>query len=270
MITVREYGAAKHGLGGPLVLTLHGGPGAPGSISPVARGLADRFRVLEPLQRGAGDVPLTVAQHVADLDEVIRDRAGDAPPALVGASWGAMLALAYAAEHPDRAGPIVLVGGGTWDKVARGTLQQIIRDRMGEEDAVRLETLDEDYPDPAERMEALGDLILPVFAFDADPDLKSDDAFDAEGNVETWGDMIRLQEAGAYPAAFSAITTPVLMLHGDYDPHPGRPIRDSLLPVLPQLEYVELANCGHDPWIERQARDEFFAVLADWLSKHPT
>jgi len=263
MIEVREYGTD-----GPLVLALHGGPGAPGSIAPVARGLAERFHVLEPLQRASGGVPLTVAQHVADLDEVIRERAGASPPALVGSSWGAMLALVYAAEHAERAGPLVLVGGGTWDKAARGTLQRIIHDRLGGEDAARLETLVEDYPDPTERMRVLGELILPVFAFDPNPAWKSDDAFDAAGNVETWGDMVRLQEAGVYPAEFAAIEVPVLMLHGDHDPHPGPLIRDSLLPVLPQLEYVELANCGHDPWIERQARDEFFTVLADWLARH--
>ena len=37
------------GSGRPL-LVLHGGPGAVGDPAPVARGLADRFRVLEPWQ----------------------------------------------------------------------------------------------------------------------------------------------------------------------------------------------------------------------------
>jgi hypothetical protein len=36
--------------------------------------------------------------------------------------------------------------------------------------------------------------------------------------------MIRLQDHGVYPAAFSAIRSPVLMLHGAVDPHPGRMI----------------------------------------------
>jgi len=29
------------------------------------------------------------------------------------------------------------------------------------------------------------------------------------------------------------------MLHGAYDPHPGRMIRDTLARVMPQLEYRE-------------------------------
>jgi hypothetical protein len=45
-------------------------------------------------------------------------------------------------------------------------------------------------------------------------------------------------------------------------------IRASLEPYLPQLEYHELARCGHSPWKERAACHEFFAVLRDWLARH--
>ena len=53
MIEVRRYGAR-----GPAVIVLHGGPGAPGAMAPVARALADDFMVLEPLQRPSGGEPL--------------------------------------------------------------------------------------------------------------------------------------------------------------------------------------------------------------------
>jgi pimeloyl-ACP methyl ester carboxylesterase len=51
------------------------------------------------------------------------------------------------------------------------------------------------------------------------------------------------------------------MLHGADDPHPGRMIRDGLLPVIPHLEYVEFPRCGHDPWRERHAREAFLAEV---------
>jgi pimeloyl-ACP methyl ester carboxylesterase len=82
--------------------------------------------------------------------------------------------------------------------------------------------------------------------------------------------MVRLQEEGAYPAAFAAIETPVLMLHGAADPHPGRMIRESLAPHLPQLEYREWERCGHYPWLERAVRHEFLDVLRAWLGRQPT
>ncbi|HEX2973757.1 MAG TPA: alpha/beta hydrolase, partial [Tepidisphaeraceae bacterium] len=115
MLKTREYGTA-----GPVVLVLHGGPAAIGEAAPIARGLAGSFRVLEPWQRGSGEKPLTVAQHVADLHHLITCRG--IRPALVGESWGAMLALAYAAAHPASAGPLVLIGCGTFDAVARARL----------------------------------------------------------------------------------------------------------------------------------------------------
>ena len=55
------------------------------------------------------------------------------------------------------------------------------------------------------------------------------------------------------------------MLHGADDPHPGPAIRDSLRPHLPQLEYREWDRCGHYPWLERAAREEFLVVLREWL-----
>lgn len=78
--------------------------------------------------------------------------------------------------------------------------------------------------------------------------------------------MLRFQDDGVYPAAFAAIQSPVLMLHGDHDSHPGELIRAGLAPFIGQLQYRELRHCGHEPWAERQARDEFFTLLRAWLT----
>src|SRR6516164_1631897 len=110
--TMERVGALRlrtYGTSGPVVIVLHGGPADVGGAAPVARGLAAAFRVLEPWQRGSGGTPLTVACHIADLHELMVSRGDGTRPALVGTSWGAMLALAYAAAHPDWAGPLVLV-----------------------------------------------------------------------------------------------------------------------------------------------------------------
>jgi len=90
---------------------------------------------------------------------------------------------------------------------------------------------------------------------------------DMRAQQETWNDMIRLQEEGVYPAAFAAIKGTVIMLHGAEDPHPGRMIHRSLQGYLPQIEYREWQRCGHCPWLEREARDEFFKVMRDWLGR---
>ena len=91
---------------------------------------------------------------------------------------------------------------------------------------------------------------------------------DAHAYRETWDDMLRLQRDGTYPAVFAAIRSPVLMVHGAADPHPGRMILESLEPLIPGIEYVELERCGHYPWLERSARDPFFSLLREWLGRH--
>lgn len=260
-IETRQYGGR-----GPLVVVLHGGPGAPGYMAPLALGLASSFRVLEPLQRRSGGAPLTVARHVADLHDLLSSR-GDGRPALVGHSWGAMLALAYAAVHPCVAS-VALIGCGTFDAVARERMHAILGQRTDDALRRRLDSLADELPDPDEQLRAFGALLLPVYSYDPVVRELGGDACDARGHNEAWADMVRLQREGVYPAAFAAIGAPVVMLHGAQDPHPGPLIRASLEPHLPQLEYREWERCGHYPWLESAVRDDFLAFLSQWLARH--
>jgi pimeloyl-ACP methyl ester carboxylesterase len=251
---------------GPAVVALHGGPGAPGSVSRLARDLAGAFHVLEPLQRRSGTVPLTVEQHVADLAAV-------APPgsALVGWSWGAMLALSFAARYPGHASAIALVGCGTYDEASRADYERTMVERLGPERSARLAVLRRRLAQARDRdrcrqlFAAIGTLAGAAQAWDpleASDDLAEPDPW---GHDETWADVVRLQEAGVEPAAFGSIRGPVLMLHGDRDPHPGAATRDLLRRFVPQLEYIELEACGHAPWLERRARIPFLALLREWI-----
>jgi proline iminopeptidase len=93
---------------------LHGGPGS--GCQPDHRRLFDpeRFHAVLFDQRGAGrSRPKGLRDHntlphlVADM-EMIRERFGFARWMVVGGSWGATLALAYAQAHPDRVSGIAL------------------------------------------------------------------------------------------------------------------------------------------------------------------
>jgi len=257
-----------HGTHGTPVVVLHGGPGAPGSAWGLARGLGTSFRVLEPFQRRADHRPLTVARHVEDLRALIDAELPGERPAIVGHSWGAMLALAFGAAHPEHARAIALVGCGTFDPVARSALMGTIDRRMTAAIAAGLAAM-QLCADPDDALTDSGALIAPLYTWDPLPPVPDAPAIrgDHRGHGESWRDMIRCQEQGLYPAAFTAIRCPLLMLHGRFDPHPGPMIRDSLLPHLPQLEYRELGGCGHDPWRERRAREPFFGELRAWLTR---
>jgi len=230
----------------------------------VASRLADRYHVIEPFQRSSGDAPLTVAQHVEDLHELICLLSVDSPPVLLGSSWGAMLALAYAAKHPNSTGPLILVGCGTFDLRARARMQETIAHRISTDVRKRLERA-EQLTSADERLKAFAEAIGPIYSYRSLSSLPGNENVDAKAQRETWDDMVRLQMEGIYPAAFANIRVPVLMVHGDYDPHPGRLIRDSLRPYVSQLEYRELKHCGHYPWQETHAAETFFSLIFEWL-----
>ena len=93
---------------------LHGGPGS--GCQPDHRRLFDpeRFHAILFDQRGAGRSrpkgrreDNTLAHLIADM-EIIREKFGIPRWMIVGGSWGATLALAYAQAHPDRVTGIVL------------------------------------------------------------------------------------------------------------------------------------------------------------------
>jgi pimeloyl-ACP methyl ester carboxylesterase len=269
VIEVRRYGTS-----GPCVVLLHGGPGAAGDMAGLARLLAPRFRTVEPLQRRSDNVPLTVAQHVADLDEIVQ--AAGEPVHLVGFSWGAMLALTYAARHGERVAQMVLIGCGTFDIESRRVYSERMAARVRGEDALELDRLRSELAVEADRTHRdelfgkRGKIATRVQAYaplDAEPDESTDLKFDERGHRETWQDALRLQEEGTQPGEFAKIAARVFMLHGEEDPHPGQMIRDSLAAVIGEIEYHEFPNCGHIPWNERYARDSFLAVLEQVLSR---
>lgn len=242
METIGALRVRRHGATGPTMIVLHGGPGAVGAAASLAIGLSDRFRVLEPWQRGSGPKPLSVARHVEDLHALVQTLDPSQAPVIVGESWGAMLALAYAAAHPRSVAALALVGCGTFDVAARAKLAETLASRPSSSRPYDYAPDAPPYQDPL-----------------AEP-------FDEAAHTQTWDDMLRLQHQGVYPRAFAAIGCPVLMIHGDHDPHPGAMIRDGLQRYVPQLEYRELAKCGHSPWIERFAREAFFDVLRGWIT----
>ncbi len=101
---------------GQPVMVLHGGPGA--GASPKMRRLFDpaRWLVVQHDQRGSGkSTPHaelrenTTAALVEDVEKV-REHLGIERMVVVGGSWGATLALAYAERHPDRVTALVLRG----------------------------------------------------------------------------------------------------------------------------------------------------------------
>jgi pimeloyl-ACP methyl ester carboxylesterase len=280
-IEVRLYGAAgavgnataqvRTRSGNAAVVLLHGGPGAPSSVADLARELASDFHVLEPLQRRASVTPLTVQRHVDDLAAIAPDYA-----AIVGHSWGAMLALSYAARHPRRVRSLTLIGCGTYDADTRAAYRKAVERRLTPDDRAGIDEIGQQLAAVTDQTSRdrffaeFGQIFNRVDSFDPLPHTPTSLSPDERGFNETWPDVLRLQESGIEPAAFSSIVAPTLMLHGDDDPHPGPAIRDTLIRHIPHLQYIELPRCGHHPWRERHAREPFLNALREWITQNST
>jgi len=121
--------------GGIPAVYLHGGPGS--GCQPDHRRLFDpeRFHAILFDQRGAGRSrpkgrreDNTLSHLIADM-EMIREKFGFARWLVVGGSWGATLALAYAQAHPERVSGIVLRATflGTRQEIEGGFLDVLPR-----------------------------------------------------------------------------------------------------------------------------------------------
>jgi pimeloyl-ACP methyl ester carboxylesterase len=99
----------------PVLLMLHGGPGADHSIyRPAYSALADIAQIVYLDHRGNGrseDGPRE-GWNLAQWGDDVRafcDALGIADPIVLGASFGGMVALAYATRHPDHSSKLILI-----------------------------------------------------------------------------------------------------------------------------------------------------------------
>jgi pimeloyl-ACP methyl ester carboxylesterase len=90
-----------------------------------------------------------------------------------------------------------------------------------------------------------------------------EDQYDVYQKV--WKDAERLRSSGMLLELGKNIQCPVIAIHGDYDPHPVEGVERPLTPILKDFRLFLLKNCGHLPWIEREAVGEFYRILKDEL-----
>lgn len=261
-----------HGLAPYTVAVLHGGPGAPGYMAPPARRLSERRGVLEPLQTAE-----TLDGQVEELHAVLLEHAA-LPVVLIGSSWGAMLGYIYAARHPECVRRLVMVGSAVFTAESSALIEPERRRRLAPHDLARLAELRAALTDAATPNK--DDLFAEAAAIYTHADALDPVTLDLETiacryaqNGSVWSGAKALRESGELLAMGRTISCPVLAIHGDYDPHPPEGIREPLERVIRDFRFVMLERCGHYPWIERAAAEEFFALLEREIeaaaSEHP-
>jgi len=258
MNSLRTYGK------GPFdVAVIHGGPGASGEMAPVAHELASCWGVLEPFQTAT-----SLQGQVKELRTALANY-GDLPTTLVGFSWGAWLSFIVAAKYPTVVKKLILVGSGPYEHKYVERIQETRLSRLSARERNEYKSIIKVLNDPAAEQKPaalarLGTLASKTDTYD--PILSKPEESESGGSRDNifhhaLEDAIEMRRRGELMELARHIDCPVVAIHGDYDPHPAEGVQEPLSAALESFRLILLNNCGHKPWIERQARDKFYAVL---------
>jgi pimeloyl-ACP methyl ester carboxylesterase len=238
-VEYREWGE-----GPPLVLV----PGLAGGfelLGPLARLLAEHFRVISYQLRGEDDC-FALRRHfdlsdlVFDLREFL-DWYGLESPALFGVSFGGILALEYAARHPARLSELIVQGVGA--RYERGLLPRVAGTVLSR------------FPLPADNpfINQFFNLLFggrqepgPLFEFVTRQCWQTDQSMMAY--------RLRLVEQFNMDRRLERIRVPTLVLAGQRDLLVSERSLQALVDGIDRSTLVRLPACGHLAFVTQAAR----------------
>ncbi|GAA3149334.1 alpha/beta hydrolase [Kribbella aluminosa] len=240
----------------PPVVILHGGPGLWDDYEVLAEMLDDLTVVHRFDQRGCGrsgpSDTQTMDRLAQDIDE-LRAYFGHERIVVLGHSFGASLAMTYAAAYGDHVAGLVYldgVGVGDW----RTAYHEERARRITPEQDARLEDLSGRPRTPGEEIEFRA---LSWFTDHADSGRAMEWAY-ASASVDLPINFAANRALGAtgrkthdeLKALAATIQAPVTFVHGAGDPRPAWAVRD-LADHVPNHTFHLIPAAGHSPWLEQ-------------------
>jgi len=275
--------AREIGRGQPIIV-LHGGPDFDhGYLLPDLDRLQHFARLIYYDQRGRGKSAqnvraedVTLASDVEDLDKVRQHFRLDAP-ALLGHSWGAVLALEYALRHPTHVSHLILMNPAPVSSADFKILRQFYLAKIGVDMARQraiLESPGYKAGDPETVAARYRIHFKPALKRPADYEklmttMKA--GFVSQGSAgilkaravedrlmrDTW----ELETYDLKPKS-RGVKVPTLIIAGDADFIPPE-VADHIASAIPKATLVTMRNCGHFAYLEcaddvRKAVNDFF------------
>jgi pimeloyl-ACP methyl ester carboxylesterase len=245
--------------GGPApVVLVHGYGSSTVSYRPILDELAVHHRVLAIDLPGFGRSDRRAGDYspgaLADVVAAVLDAKGIARAHVVGHSWGASVALAFALRHPDRLDRLVLISGFVFDDQLLPLMRWARVRGLGE----LLYALF--------YREAIGERLYLNFA---DPRLVSEEMVDEVERQMALDGAVAAALAAARGMRFAdqdyrRVGAETLLLWGREDRVARLGFGERLARELPHAHLVVLPRCGHIPMIE--CRGETGAALGSFLA----
>lgn len=258
---------------GEPVLLLSGGPGfSPAYLRPIAEKLAGKRSFVLLHQRGTGlsqlakvDMEaLALPKLIADID-VLRKELGLARITIVGHSFGGILAMMYAREHPERVAALALIdsGGPTLQSVPGFTKN--LESRLTAEDRALIAEWSASARLEANRRKAVLEIArakTPAYFADRKKALPLMESMDETSfsDAAFWSIVPQMMHLDLREG-LEKVEAPVLVIHGKDDPLPSG---EEVHATFPSSKFVLLENAGHFPWLEQP--DAFYAALGEFLA----
>ena len=265
---------------GPLVVCLPGGPGMDPAAYFAGMDLPG-FELLVHAPRGTGESaePATrdgylMSAYVADL-ESLRRHLGEERLLLYGNSHGGMLALAYAAAHPDRVERFVMTNGPARmdDAFAAAAAETAARfaevapDGQQRLDAAAAagEALDR-AADDAGRRQHFRTLMARYVVTEGPAEAAYLDQLCAAPMNYAPADVMYEELLGGLDLLEDAdrVTAPALVIAGELDVTVPPTAMRAIAEALPDATYLELPGVGH--FVEIEAAEQFSAAVTAFLT----
>ncbi|MGY1815428.1 alpha/beta fold hydrolase [Blastococcus sp. SYSU D00820] len=244
-------------------------PGGPGGVPPSPRSLRWSGGMYRPyvdagyavwvlVRRRNMPAGHTIADMADDVADVIRDELGGRVDAVVGMSYGGLIAQHLAARHPGRVGSVVLIGAAARlsDWVQDADLRWAVAASRG--DRTGLGVVIAEYLVPGRALSPVRRLLAPVLGramFD-----------EIAGGVPP-GDLLvegRAEQGFDARPVLPRITAPVLVVAGGRDRAFPPAVVEETAGLLADCRVVRLPRRGHvGAGLSRRGRREVVAFLAE-------
>lgn len=255
--SIRKYGQKPY-----RIILLHGGPGAAGEMRPVAETLSKYFSILECLQ-----TEKSINRQIKELHGQLTSSA-EIPTILIGFSWGAWLGILFASKYPNLVKKLILVSSGALESKYNEDLMKIRLNRLSKsdrEEAEKIITTINTNSSNKETLKRFGELMAIADSFDYIADESDSIELNMEIYKSVWLEASRLRDTNELINCVDKIECPIVVFHGEFDPHPIDGVEKPLLERVRNAKIIRLKKCGHTPWKEVFAKDEFYSLLIDEL-----
>jgi proline iminopeptidase len=258
---------------GEHVVLLSGGPGfSPEYLRPVADALGKKYAMVLFQQRGTGNSKLEtydastleLKKLVADV-EALRRELKQEKLILAGHSFGGILSMMYAREHPDRVRALVLLDSGGPTLASVPKLNANLEARFSAEEKIRIKEWSDPERLKADHKRAILEITkaktAAYFADRSKAQLLIDPMNDETFNDAVFWPIVMQMMTLDLRAGLEKVKAPVLVIHGKQDPLESA---DEVHTTFPGSRLVMIENAGHFPWLEQP--EKVYAPVREFLA----